>query len=208
MKSFKMSVICLLVVVGLVVGYFLGKNLIEMKRISNIKKGWYIEIIYDPSINVRTLPSTKGKLIGKANKGEVYKVIDINLDDKSFYWYQVKYGKWDGWIASGRKNHWVKDVNNPNDIAIPEIVFKESSYKVKSINDINYKHLEIIEDTDDYTITHVVYHEYYPNTYIDQYWINYTVTDGAGKSSSKMQKIEFIEKPDESQVKDFSEYKK
>ena len=98
-------------------------------------------------------------------------------------------------------------MNNPNDIATPVIKYYDDVYKVVSIDDINYKHLEVVEDTDDYEITHIVYHEVKKSEFIDQYWILYTITDGAGKSSSKLQKIEFEEKPDESEVTDFSEYR-
>lgn len=50
-------------------------------------------------------------------------------------------------------------MNNPEDIATPIIKFKENVYKVVSINDINYNHLETWDDKDDYKITHIVYHE-------------------------------------------------
>ena len=196
----------LLVVILAILGYFELKKVEEKKYIEEVKKGWYIEITYDQPINVRDIPSTEGEVLGKAKKGEVYKVLDVKTDAKTYYWYKVEYKNDIGYIASGKKIHWVNDVNNPNDIAVPIIKYYDSVYKVVSIDDINYKHLEVIEDTDKYTITHVVYHEVNPSEGINQYWIEYTITDGAGKSSSKLQKIEFEEKPDESKVVDFSEY--
>jgi len=208
MKNFVICVILLMLLAGGVGGYIFIKNYKEEKRIEKIKEGWYIEVIYDKPINVRTLPNAKSESLGTVKKGEIYKVIDVNLESSTYFWYKIEYGKEEGWVASGRKIHWVNDINDPVDIAVPEIKFNDNVYRVVSIDDINYKHLEVIEDTANYKITHVVYHEVDPTQFIDQYWILYTITDGAGKSSSKMQKIEFEELPDESQVKDFFEYKK
>ncbi|MBE6156775.1 MAG: SH3 domain-containing protein [Firmicutes bacterium] len=192
---------------GGVFGYFYIKDLKEKERIEEIKKGWYVEIIHDDPINVRSIASTNGKELGKVYKGEIYKVLEINMESSAYYWYKIEFKDTEGWIASGRKIHWVNDINNPNDIATPIIKYHEEVYKVVGIDDINYKHLEIIEDTNDYEITHIIYHEVKKSQYIDQYWILYTITDGAGKSSSKLQKIEFEEEPDESEVVDFSEYR-
>jgi len=207
MKNFLTCVVLLLLLVGGVGGYFFIKNIKEEKRIEEIKKGWYIEIIHKEPINVRDKASTNGKSIGTVKKGEVYKVLDVNMDNSIYYWYKIEYKDTVGWVASGKKIKWVEDVNNPIDIAVPVVKYYDDVYKVANIDDINYKHLEVVEDTDDYTITHVVYHEVKPSEFIDQYWILYTITDGAGKSSSKLQKIEFEETPDESQVKDFAEYR-
>lgn len=209
-EKMKKAVVCILLIcliVGGIGGYFYFKEIKEKKRIEEIKKGWYVEIIYDTPINVRDLPSTKGKELGKVEKGEIYKVLDVNTDSSIYNWYKIEFEDTEGWIASGTKIHWVNDVNNPNDIAVPVIKYFEDVYNVVSIDDINYKHLEVVEDTDDYEITHVVYHEVVPSEHKDQYWILYTITDGAGKSSSKLQKIEFEERPDESKVTDFSEYR-
>ena len=208
MKKFFVWLIIIGVIVGSVFGYFKFKELKEKERIKEIKKGWYVEITYDTPINVRTNPKTNAEAIGKVNKGEVYKVLDVNMESSAYYWYKIEFEDTEGWIASGKKIHWVKDVNNPNDIATPVIKYYDDVYKVVSIKDINYKHLEIVEDTDKYEITHIVYHEVKKSEFIDQYWILYTITDGADKSSSKLQKIEFEEKPDESEVVDFKEYRK
>ena len=199
-------IICL--VVGGIAGYFYMKDLKEKERIEEIKKGWYVEIIYEDPINVRDMPSTSGKELGQVEKGEIYKVLDVNMENSSYYWYKIEYEDYvEAWIASGRKIHWVDDVNNPNDIAVPVIKYYDDVYKVVSIDDINYKHLEVIEDTKDYEISHVIYHEVKKSEFIDQYWILYTITDGAGKTSSKLQKIEFEITPEENEVLDFSEYR-
>ena len=159
MKKVGICLLLILLIAGGVGGYFYIKDMKEKERIEEIKKGWYVEITYDDPINVRTEPSTNGKELGKVEKGEVYKVLDVNMNSSAYYWYKIEYGDTVGWIASGKKIHWVKDVNNPNDIAVPVIKYYEDVYNVVSIDDINYKHLEIVEDTDDYNITHVVYHE-------------------------------------------------
>jgi len=207
MKKVAICFMFLIIIVGGVAGYFFIKDLKEKGRIEEIKKGWYVEITYKEPIRVRSIPSTTGEEIGTVKKGEVYKVLDINTKSSAYYWYKIEFEDTEGWIASGKKNHWVNDFNNPNDIATPVIKYHEDVYKVVSIKDINYKHLEIVEDTKDYKITHVVYHEVKKSEFIDQYWILYTITDGSGKSSSKLQKIEFEEKPDESEVLNFSEYR-
>ena len=100
----------------------------------------------------------------------------------------------------------MKDYNNPTDIAIPIIKFKEDEYHVVSIKDINYDHLITWDDRDDYKITHIIYHEVDEAKDINQYWIKYTITDASGKYSSKTQKIIFETVPDESEVVDFTEY--
>lgn len=206
MKKFFLIVLVIAVVGG--VGYFFITKGMEHQKEEEIKDGWYIEINHKEPIRVRDDHSTKGKEIGKVNTGEIYKVLDVYLEDKSYYWYNIEFEKTTGWVASLKKSPWVKDYNNPIDIAVPIIKFKDNIYKVASIKDINYRHLEVIEDSDDYTITHQIYHEVKPSEFIDQYWIVYTITDKAGKSSSKTQKIEFDVKPDESEVLDFNLYKK
>ena len=206
----KKGIVWLLVfflLAGGIGGYYCYKNIKEKARIEEIKKGWYIEVTYDDPINVRESASASSEALGKVNKGEIYKVLDINYESSAYYWYKIEYGEYEGWVASGKKNYWVKDVNNPNDIATPVIKYYDDVYKVVSINDINYNHLEIIEDTDKYEIEHVVYHEVDNAKFIDQYWILYTITDGAGKSSSKLQKIEFEENPSADEVLDFKDYK-
>ena len=198
-----------LILVGLgVLGYYGIKKIKHDKYVEEVKKGWHVVITYDQPINVRSIPSTDGESLGKVKKGEVYKVLDINYEGKIYYWYKIEYKGEPGWIASGKKNHWVDDVGNPNDIADPVIKYYDSVYKVVSIDDINYKHLEVVEDSNKYEITHKVYHEVNPAENIDQYWIEYTIVDGAGKSSSKLQKIEFEERPDESRVTDFALFKR
>ncbi len=208
MKKFGLCLLLLLIIGGGVGGYFYIKDMHEKDRIEEIKKGWYIEITYKEPINVRESTDTQSKSLGQVNKGEVYKVLEIDTSKKTFYWYKIDFDGKEGWVASGKKIHWVKDVNNPNDIAVPEIKFDSDDYYVNSIRDINYRHLEIIEDTENYEITHKIYHEVKPEENIDQYWILYTIVDGAGKSSSKTQRIIFAEKPDESLVEDFSNYKR
>jgi len=206
----KNILICLTIIVilfGGVGGYFTIKNMRESARIEEIKKGWYVEITQE-YINVREDANTNAKILGKALKGELYEVLDMNFENSAYYWYKIDYNGDEAWVASKKSNPYLKDYNNPTDIAIPVIKYHEDIYKVVSINDINYKHLEVVEDRDEYEISHIVYHEYKPSEHKDQYWILYTITDAAGKSSSKLQKIEFEERPNEEDVVDFDEYEK
>ena len=205
MKNFVICLLIIVVLFGGVGGYFVFKNIQEEARIEEVKKGWYVEI-KNEYINVREDAHANADKLGEVKAGEVYKVLEMNFDNSAYYWYKIEYNGEEAWIASKRKTPYVNDYNNPTDIAIPVIKYHEDVYKVVSIDDINYKHLEVVEDRDDYEITHVVYHEYVPSEYKDQYWIKYTITDAAGKSSSKLQKIEFEERPNEEDVLDFSEY--
>lgn len=206
MKNVMICLLILVIIFGGVGGYIYYQKYAEEKRVEEVKKGWYVEILED-YINVRSDSNSNAKKLGQVNKGEVYKVLEVNLDNSAYFWYKIEYKNEDSaWIASYRTKPWVNDVNNPTDIAVPIIKFYEDTYKVVSIDDINYKHLEVIEDSVDYEITHIIYHELVPSQNKDQYWILYTITDGAGKSSSKLQRIEFEEIPDESEVVDFSKY--
>ena len=175
----------------------------EEKRIAEVKKGWHVEILTD-FINVREKPDRYSYSPTTVKKGEVYKVIENDLNDPNLYWYLVEFKDGsEGWIANNTSGTYLKDNNNPNDVAIPIIKYDEEIYHVVSIDDINYDHLRVWDDKDDYKITHVVYHEVNKAKKINQYWINYTITDASGKYSSKLQKIEFEITPDEKDVVDF-----
>ena len=208
----KKFIKCLLILGIIALGvflYFTFKNNKLKANIEEIKKGWYVEITYQTPINVRLEPNENAKAVGKVNKGEIYRALDVDTKSSDIYfWYKIDYNGEEGWIASVRKNPWVEDHNNPIDILTPKITFAEDEVNFRSINDINYKHLTITEDSTDYTITHTVYHEVVKERNIDQYWIKYTITDKSGKSSSKTQKIIFEIAPEESDVVDFSEYKR
>ncbi len=210
-KSFVILILLLAVIACAVIfGIKMKEKIAEEKRIAEIKKGWYVEITNE-HINVRDNPRTYATKIGEVFKGEVYSVIEMSSKDPSNFWYKVEYipGK-EGWIASGGNNQYLTDYNNETDYATPTIKYFQNVYEVFSINDINYKHLEVWDDKEGYKVTHKVYHEVVNDAYppIDQYWIEYTVTDAAGKSSSKTQKIEFSIAPDENLVLDFAKYYK
>ena len=179
---------------------------IEEKRIEEVKKGWHVEILTE-YINVREEPDRYSYSPSTVKQGEVYEVVETNLDDPNLYWYLVEFKDGStGWIANNTSGTYLKDHNNPNDIAIPIIKFEEDEYHVVSIDDIKYDHLSVWDDKDDYEITHIVYHEVDKRKDINQYWIKYTITDKSGKYSSKTQKIIFEITPDESKVTNWSEY--
>jgi len=178
----------------------------EKERIKEVKKGWHVEILTD-YINVREEPDRYSYSPGTVKKGEVYSVVENDLSDPNLYWYLIEFKNGTtGWIANNTSGTYLKDHNNPNDIAIPIIKFDKDEYHVVSINDINYDHLRTWDDKDDFKITHIVYHEVDTRKDINQYWIKYTITDASGKYSSKTQKIEFEITPDEEDVMSFSEY--
>ncbi|MBE6155539.1 MAG: SH3 domain-containing protein [Firmicutes bacterium] len=178
----------------------------EEKRIEEVKKGWHVEILTE-YINVREKADRYSRTMSKVNKGEVYGVIKNDLSDPNLYWYQIEFKDGStGWIANNTSGTYLKDNNNPNDVAIPIIKFDNEEYHVVSIDDINYDHLKVWDDRDDYKITHIVYHEVNKAKKIDQYWIKYTITDKSGKHSSKTQRIIFEITPDEEDVTDFLLY--
>lgn len=178
----------------------------EEKRIEEIKKGWHVEILTE-FINIREEPDRYSYSTGTVKQGEVYAVVENDLSDPNLYWYLIEFKDGTtGWIANNTSGTYLKDNNNPNDIAIPILKFDEAEYHVVSIDDINYDHLRTWDDKDDFELSHQVYHEVDRSKDIDQYWIKYTITDKSGKYSSKTQKIVFEIKPDESKVLSWSEY--
>ena len=180
---------------------------------------WKIEIITE-YINVRDNHEINSKnQIGKVLMGEKYKVLDIYLDDDKYVWYKIKVNKdVTGWISSNRNNAYVKEYNNPNvgdnteesykkviDYTYPKVKYKEDVYRVYDIKSISYDHLTI-EEENKYTITHKVFYEEHPtDTDIPQYWIQYIVTDEAGNTTKKVQKIEFDVEPNRDEVLDFKD---
>ncbi len=210
MRNLMKSLLLLLVIGLIVAGVIFFKDFKEKRRIAEIKKGWYIEVTHYEPINIREKNDIHSKLLGTAEIGSVYKVLDADATSSStLYWYKVDYDGTEAWIASNKRKPWVKDVNNPIDIVTPTVKFESNILYVPTIDDINYKHLEVVEDSDDYEITHVVYHEVKDSEFtgrVDQYWILYTITDGTGKHSSKMQQVIFDINPDESRVLDFEDY--
>ncbi len=204
MKKF----IIILVILGVLIGGFFGYKLVSKKieeaRIEKIKEGWYIEIKID-KVKIRKDPDRNSAELEEAVKGNVYAVSDMKNKNGN-YWYYVEYEKGKhGWIANPRGDEYLNDQNNPEDISAPTIKFFESVYYVDTIDDINYDHLEVKDDRPGVTVTHKVYHEVDESQGKDQYWILYIATDAVGKTSQKVQKIEFNTKPDESKVYDFKD---
>ncbi len=193
------------ILITVVVGFFAVKlilGVVEDARIKKIKEGWHIEVVNE-YIKIRKEPDQNSSELGEVKKGEVYKVDDYENHNGNF-WYHVEYekGKW-GWVANPLGKGYLNDTNNEDDIKAPTIKFNDAVYYVDSIEDINYDHLEVTDDKPGVVVTHKVYHEVNEEQNKDQYWILYIATDAVGKTTKKVQKIEFNKKPDESQVEDF-----
>ena len=209
-KTKKIGKIFILIFIILLIGgagLFTYNKISEHNRIKNIKKGWYVEIKSD-FINLRSDCNASSKKIGEVKKGEIYKVLDVNLETPGYFFFEIQVNKKTiGWIASSiteiKGKPYAKYYNNTIDIKTPTLKYFEEEYNVYSIDKINYNHLTVEDDSEDYTITHEVYHELDPVNDKDQYWIKYTVTDKTGKHSSKVQKINFDIRPNEDQVKAF-----
>lgn len=204
MKKF----LIIILIMGLLVGGFFGYRFVKEKakqaRYAEIKKGWYVEVVAS-EVNIRKYADRNSSELGKAKKGEVYRATDMEVY-KGNYWYKIEYEKDKyGWIANPKDTTYLIDGNNPEDIAPPTIRFFESIYYVNSIDEITYDHLEVKDDRDGVVITHKVYHEVDESAGKDQYWIQYTATDVAGKTATKVQRVIFNKRPDESKVFNFSE---
>lgn len=208
MKKLLIIVVFLGLVAGGVGAYFYFNDKKEEERIEEIKKGWYVEVITD-EVNIREKGSRDSKSLGMAKKGDIYEVVDVDVLGNNSFWYKIKFDDDKvGFIYNTSKLNYLNDYNNPTDIASPTLKFFNKVYYVNSIDDITYDHLEVWDDKPDYEITHKVYHEVgvdINGKNIDQYWIQYTVTDGVGNSVSKVQKIEFNVRPSEDRVYDFSQ---
>ncbi len=193
------------ILITVVVGFFAVRfilGVMEDARIKKIKEGWHIEVVNE-YIKIRKEPDQTSSELGEVKKGEVYKVDDYENHNGNF-WYHVEYekGKW-GWVANPLGKDYLNDTNNEDDIKAPTIKFNDAVYYIDSIEDINYDHLEVTDDKPGVVVTHKVYHEVNEEQNKDQYWILYIATDAVGKTTKKVQKIEFNKKPDESQVEDF-----
>ncbi len=204
MKKLLIVILILLLAAGGFGAYYYFSGKANERDIEEIKKGWHIEVESD-YINIRKEASATADILGEVKKGEVYKVVDVETVGNT-YWYKIEYEKDKyGWIFNSSSSDYLDDVNNPEDIAAPTLKFYESIYYVNSIDEITYDHLDVEDDKPGVTITHKVYHEVNSETGKDQYWIQYTATDAVGKSVSKVQKIEFNERPSEEEVLDFAQ---
>lgn len=202
MKKLKIIFITI-VLVGVGIGVFIvGRNVLEAKRIEEIKKGWHVEIINE-YINVRKDADRNSSILAEVKQGEVYKT-DEYINNNGNFWYHIEYekNKW-GWVANPIGKEYLKDNNNEDDIKSPTIRFEDAVYYANSIDEISYDHLEVTDDKPGVTITHKVYHEVNLEENKDQYWILYIATDKVGKVTKKVQKIEFNIRPDEEDVLDF-----
>lgn len=203
----KIVMVILIIILIIFIGLF-------VKKVINNDKSWKIKIKLD-SINVREEADMYSLKTNLVSKGEVYKVIEVNLDNSKYVWYKIKINSQEsGWIASERNNPYVKEYNNPKesdennysvDYANPVIKYTEDEYAVDNINNIKYDHLDI-EEKSKYTIKSKVYIEECSD--YTQYWIEYIVTDSSNNTSSKMQKISFETTPSEDEVTDLSTIRK
>lgn len=203
MKKFLIIVLILAIIGGGVGTYYYFTEMQGLDE-EEIKKGWHVEIEND-YINIRESASAIADILGEVKKGEVYSVLEVETVGNT-YWYKIEYEKDKyGWIFNSNSTNYLEDVNNPEDIAYPTLKFYDTIYYVNSIDEITYDHLDVDDDKPGVTVSHKVYHEINANTGKDQYWIEYTATDAVGKSVSKVQRIEFNERPSEEDVYDFSE---
>lgn len=246
MKKIGKILLFLIIVVGVVGGggYFGLKYLRdqnrEAERIEHIKEDMYLEVVYEDisecktkfklnkeeeetttqcaktELKVREAPTAASAIIGTAEKGEIYKIVEVEQTDAQFIWFRIVFQKnWkdeykEGYISQPRSTQvtYVKAYNITFDYANPMLGFTSDEYNVESIDDIGkdgYKHLNVWDDQEGYTITHEVYIEREPTDRPGpQYWVKYTVTDKVGKTTSKIQRVIFKYPPADNKCKDFS----
>lgn len=201
-----------LIIIGLLTGiFFVARTIYRRERynayLKEVEAGWHVEILID-DLNVRDLPTkyTK-KVLKQVHAGEIYKVIKFSQDEGgNYYWYYIEfYDKTYGWVANNTKGTYLKDVGNENDVAIPIIQYKSDLLKVISVKDIDpdalLKNGELMayDDRDDYEITYTIYYEEFSQEEDrhENWWIKWEIKDKSGKSSSKLQKIQFEKTPSE-----------
>lgn len=206
MKKFLIIIIILVAIVGGVFGYLFVSKMLDNQRKEKLKEDWYVEVVND-TVKIRKEADRNSAELAEAKKGDVFAVSEYKNYGNNF-WYHVEYdkGKY-GWIGNPSGSNYLIDGNNPTDIRKPTIKFFETVYYVDKIEDINYDHLEVTDDREGVSVTHEVYHEVNEAEGKDQYWIKYTATDAVGKTASKVQKIEFNVRPEESKVLPFSKLK-
>lgn len=204
MKKFLIIIIIFLLIGGCIGGYFMVSKKMEESRIEKIKEGWYVEVLNE-TVKIRKEANRNSSILSEAKKGDVYAVSKYERMGSNF-WYYIEYeDEKYGWIANPANSEYLNDVNNPEDIMSPTLKFFDTIYYANSIDEITYDHLEVKDDRPGVEVTHKIYHEVDETEGKDQYWIQYTATDQAGKSTSKVQKIVFNIRPDESRVYPFSE---
>lgn len=204
MKKFGIIILILCLIAGAFFGYKFVTKKVEDARIEEIKKGWYVEVLNE-YVKIRKEADRNSAELAEAKKGDVFKVDKMETLNGNF-WYYVEYeNEKYGWVANPRNSDYLNDQNNPSDIKAPTIKFFDAIYYVDSIDAINYDHLEVTDDKEGVTVTHKVYHEVNEFEGKDQYWIEYTATDAVGKTTTKVQRIEFNNRPSESEVYAFSE---
>ena len=204
MKKFLIFLLVLAIIGGCGFGayYFFFANKLDIEE---IKSGWHIEVVND-YINIRKEASASAEILGQVKKGEVYRVIKVEDIGNNTFWYNIEYEKDKfGWVFNSSTTNYLKDINNPEDIAAPTIVFEDEVYVVDSIQDINYEHLEVSDDKPGVEVSHKIYCERNVNGQSDQYWIQYIAVDKSGKTTTKLQKIQFTEIPSDDEVLDFAD---
>ncbi len=112
---------------------------------------WHV-LVLNEYLNVRKNPSVDSTQIDTVYKNEKYRAVEVNTEDDKYYWYKIELdnGKV-GWIANTRDEIYLTDFNNPHDIKAPVITFFKPELSVDTIDDINYDHLEVSDDSDDYS---------------------------------------------------------
>ena len=242
-KLIRFLLVIAIVGCGLYFGlkYLRDKNR-EAERLEKIKQDMYVEIVYEDlsncktrfklsnqesevedkscildEVTVREAPTAASKELGKAKKGEIYTVTEVDETDPMFVWFRIVYQKnWkdkyqEGYIAQPRSStiKYVEANGITFDYSAPTLNFDDDTVNFDSIDDINYNDLRVWDDQPGYTITHEVFIEREP---VDmpppQYWIKYTVTDKKGKTVSKVRRVVFKYPPSDSKVKDFSQIRK
>ncbi len=194
MKGF---IITLIILGAIAFSYF---NFVHPLFFNEIGEDEWHVVILNEYLNVRTDHDVNATQIDTVRKGGKYRAVEVEPNDEKYVWYKIELPTGEeGWIANTKDSVYLEDHNNPNDIVVPVIKYEEPELLVSSINDIDYDHLEIIDNSDDYTITHKVRFEQAKN----QYWIVYHVEDKGGNVAEKTQRIIFDTVPTLSEVEAF-----
>ena len=90
--------------------------------VEETKKGWYLEVLVD-ELNVREEASQHSYLLATVKKGEVFKILDYEINNSGNYWYKIKLRNTGiGWVANPKKGtKYVETYNGKIDVATPTI---------------------------------------------------------------------------------------
>ena len=226
----KKFVTFILVCVAVIIGFKVAKGIFDKIRfnayLERVKEGWYVEVTTEV-LNVRDEPKYNAHIVSTVKKGEIFKATDYVVGDDGYYWFYIDlYDGGRGWVANPKKKkssnseeEFLISHNNVIDVSNPKIKWKseycydihvttekECTYHIMNLSNITYDPLELWDDKEGYKVTHEVCIETKPTDRPGpQYWVDFTITDAAGKTSSLRKRLIIENAPSKEDTADLEE---